>query len=53
MLSIIQTISLMGLDGKLVEVQTDISGGLPNFEIVGLPDVTVKEKVYEIYGSIS
>ena len=52
MLSIIQTISLMGLDGKLVEVQTDISGGLPNFEIVGLPDVTVKESKERIKSAI-
>ena len=31
MLSIVQTISLIGLNGNLVEVQTDITGGLPNF----------------------
>lgn len=43
MISNIKTISLNGLEGNLVEVQTDISGGLPNFEIVGLPDVSVKE----------
>ena len=28
MLSIVQTISLIGLNGNLVEVQTDITGGL-------------------------
>lgn len=43
MLSSIKSMSLEGLDGYLVEIQTDVSGGLPNFEIVGLPDATVKE----------
>lgn len=43
MISSIKTISLNGLDGSLVEVQTDISAGLPNFEIVGLPDISVRE----------
>ena len=43
MLSKIKTMSLEGLTGYLVEIQSDVSGGLPNFEIVGLPDVRVKE----------
>ena len=43
MFSKIKSISLKGLDGFLVEIQTNISNGMPEFEIVGLPDVTVKE----------
>ena len=43
MLSKIKSISLIGLEGNLIEVQTDISNGIPEFEIVGLPDTTVKE----------
>jgi magnesium chelatase family protein len=35
--------SLDGLNGYLVEIQSDVAGGLPNFEIVGLPDIRVKE----------
>ena len=42
MVSNIKSISLNGLEGNLVEVQTDISGGLPKFDIVGLPDMSVK-----------
>lgn len=42
MLSKIKSIVLNGLDGYLVEIQTDISNGIPEFEIVGLPDTTVK-----------
>ncbi len=43
MLSIIKSIALEGLDGYLVSIQVDISKGMPHFEIVGLPDVSVKE----------
>ncbi|MDR3348607.1 MAG: YifB family Mg chelatase-like AAA ATPase [Acidaminococcales bacterium] len=32
-----------GLDGVLVTVEVDIANGLPAFDIVGLPDVAVKE----------
>lgn len=43
MLSIIKSMALCGLDGYLVDVQVDVSQGLPFWEIVGLPDTTVKE----------
>ena len=43
MLSMVKTISLNGLEGHLIDVQTDITAGIPSFEIVGLPDTTVKE----------
>lgn len=43
MVSNIKSIALSGLEGSLVEVQTDISGGLPKIEIVGLPDTSVRE----------
>ena len=52
MLSKIKSISLNGLDGNLVEIQTDISNGIPEFEIVGLPDVTVKEAKKRIIAAI-
>ena len=43
MLSKIKSMALNGLEGYLVEIQTDISNGIPEFEIVGLPDTSVKE----------
>ena len=43
MLSIITSMALHGLDGYAVSVQVDVSSGMPCFEIVGLPDVSVKE----------
>lgn len=43
MLSMVKTISLNGLEGHLIDVQTNIMSGIPSFEIIGLPDTTVKE----------
>lgn len=48
MLSKIKSISLIGLEGSLVEVQTDIRNGIPEFEIVGLPDASVRESKKEL-----
>lgn len=52
MLSKIKSITLNGLDGNLVEIQTDISNGIPEFEIVGLPDASVKEAKKRINAAI-
>ena len=35
--------SLFGLNGYLIDVQVDVSAGLPCFEIVGLPDTSIRE----------
>jgi magnesium chelatase family protein len=35
--------AIIGLDGAIVEVEVDISNGLPSFTIVGLPDTAVQE----------
>ena len=43
MLSVVKSIALQGLDGFLVRIEVDISSGLPAWDIVGLPDVSVKE----------
>ena len=43
MLSTVKSIALHGLEGYLIEVQVDVSAGMPNWEIVGLPDISVKE----------
>lgn len=37
------TAAVIGLDATLVEVESDISNGLPNTIIVGLPDASVQE----------
>lgn len=43
MLCSVSTVSLTGIQGSLVTAECYISGGLPGFEIVGLPDAAVKE----------
>ena len=35
--------TVAGIDGYIVEVEVDISNGLPQFDIVGLPDSAVRE----------
>lgn len=37
------SIGLMGMTAYTIEVEADISSGLPRFDIVGLPDAAVKE----------
>ena len=39
----VQSCAVAGLDGELVEVEVDISRGMPYFAIVGLPDAAVQE----------
>jgi len=43
LLSKINSFGLLGIVGYPVSVEIDISGGLPAFELVGLPDAAVKE----------
>lgn len=43
MLASVRSGAIVGLDGAIVEVEVDISPGLPNFTIVGLPDTAVQE----------
>lgn len=43
MAATILTSSILGLDGYPVDVECDISPGLPVFSIVGLPDTAVQE----------
>jgi predicted ATPase with chaperone activity len=60
MLSKIKTCVLYGLDGYEIDVETDLSGGLPNFSIVGLPDASIPQeesmevtKIYSISGLLN
>ncbi|MCA9471113.1 MAG: YifB family Mg chelatase-like AAA ATPase [Nitrospirales bacterium] len=43
MLARVLSAGLWGLEAHIIEVEVDIGGGLPQFSIVGLPDVTVRE----------
>ncbi|MEG1154077.1 MAG: magnesium chelatase domain-containing protein, partial [Ruthenibacterium sp.] len=39
----VNSLGVFALEGFAVRVEADISGGLPQFAIVGLPDSAVKE----------
>lgn len=39
----IKSMGLFGTDAFEVDVETDVSNGMPAFDIVGLPDISVKE----------
>lgn len=43
MLAIVKSTALHGLDGQVVQVEVDVSNGLPCFDLVGLPDPAVRE----------
>ena len=43
MVSLLHSMGLYGMDAFAVEVEADISRGLPGFDLVGLPDAAVKE----------
>ena len=52
MLSKIKSLGLMGIDGYVVLVETDISNGLPSFDMVGLGDTAVKESKERVRAAI-
>ncbi len=52
MYSKINTCVLQGLNGSIVEVEADLSRGLPVFNIVGLPDTSIKESKERVRAAI-
>jgi magnesium chelatase family protein len=52
MLAKVSSGAIIGLDGALVEVEVDISPGLPSFTIVGLPDAAVQEAKERVRAAI-
>ena len=52
MLASILSCALVGIEGWIVEVEVDISNGLPSFSLVGLPDIAVKESKERVYSAI-
>ncbi|HEU5141360.1 MAG TPA: hypothetical protein VFT51_15405 [Bacillales bacterium] len=43
MASTVYSFAVLGVDGRVVEVETDIIGFIPSVSIVGLGDTAVKE----------
>lgn len=52
MLAKVYSFALLGLEGKRIEVETDISKGLPAYDVVGLPDTAVKESRERVHSAI-
>lgn len=52
MLSIVKSMSLHGLEGYLIDVQVDVSAGMPSWAVVGLPDASVKESTERVRTAI-
>lgn len=48
----IKSMSLVGIDGYLINVQVDISSGLPSWDIVGLPDASIKESKQRVRAAL-
>ncbi|MDO4607660.1 MAG: YifB family Mg chelatase-like AAA ATPase [Clostridia bacterium] len=43
MFSKVKSVGLFGLNSYMLDIEADVSGGLPCFDVVGLPDTVVKE----------
>lgn len=43
MLAKVESMAVNGIDGYLVQIEVDLGGGMPSFDIVGLPDMAVRE----------
>lgn len=44
--------SLLGIDGYNVEIEVDLANGLPQFQIVGLPDSAIRESKDRVRAAI-
>ena len=48
----LRSTALFGVDAFIVEVEVDVSNGLPSFNIVGLPDTAVQESKERVRSAI-
>lgn len=48
----LNSVGLFGIDSYMIEVEADVSTGLPAFDIVGLPDTSVKESRERVRAAI-
>ncbi|NTW71708.1 MAG: YifB family Mg chelatase-like AAA ATPase [Eubacteriaceae bacterium] len=52
MFSEIYSCSILGVNGLMVQVEVDISNGLPTYSLVGLPDASVRESKERVFSAI-
>ena len=48
----VNSLGISGIDGYIVTVEIDISNGLPAFDIVGLPDASVRESKERVKAAV-
>jgi magnesium chelatase family protein len=44
-------VALLGLHGAIVEIEADISSGLPKFILIGLPDAALKQAEHRVHAA--
>ena len=52
MIAKVQSYALSGLEGVCVTVEADVMRGLPSYDVVGLPDATVKESKERVRSAV-
>ncbi len=52
MLARVNTAALIGIDAYPIEVEVDVSSGLPSIAVVGLPDNAVRESIARVKSAI-
>lgn len=52
MISRVNSIFLMGMDGYIIDIEVDIQNGIPTFNMVGLPDPVMKEAKERVKSAI-
>lgn len=46
-----RSVALVGLHGNIVEVEADISSGLPRFIMIGLPDTALRQAEHRVHAA--
>ncbi len=52
MITKINSVGLTGIDGYSISVETDISNGVPSWDVVGMPDTAVRESKERIRSAL-
>jgi len=52
MISKVNSCAISGIDGYIVNVEVDMSNGIPSMDIVGLPDTAVKESKERVKAAV-
>jgi len=47
------SVAVRGLDGIIVEIEADVTAGLPGFQLIGLPDTAVQESRDRVRAAIT